>query len=49
LHVERPRPSTTYFESIGLAKRRIGENMKPKSGLNGEAAALAKIAAMASF
>jgi hypothetical protein len=36
--VERPCPSTTYFEKIGLAKPRIGENMKPPSRPNGEAA-----------
>jgi hypothetical protein len=38
LDVARPCASTTYFEKIGLAKRRIGENMKPTGRPNGEAA-----------
>jgi hypothetical protein len=38
LDVERPRRSTTDFEEAGLAKQRMGENMKPTSGPNNEAA-----------
>jgi hypothetical protein len=38
LDVEGPCPSAAYFEKIGLAKRRIGERMKPTSRPNAEAA-----------
>jgi hypothetical protein len=38
LDVEGQCPSAAYFEKIGLAKRRIGERMKPTSRPNGEAA-----------
>jgi hypothetical protein len=36
--VERSCPATTDLEKIGLAKRRIGESMKPTSHPNDEAA-----------